>query len=103
MRPKWLGLLGTGGEGGIRTLGTGVSPYNGLANSARPLPIAWNQSFTLIVGALVRMKKGTSGGFMHLNMHLLSKRFLQRKSGQNAAGQPSVPADNGRGSSEAQG
>ena len=23
---------GTGGEGGIRTLGTGVSPYNGLAN-----------------------------------------------------------------------
>ena len=22
----------TGGEGGIRTLGTGVSPYNGLAN-----------------------------------------------------------------------
>ena len=23
----------SGGEGGIRTLGTGVSPYNGLANS----------------------------------------------------------------------
>jgi hypothetical protein len=27
-----------GGEGGIRTLGTGVSPYNGLANRRiRPL------------------------------------------------------------------
>ena len=26
------GLQGTGGEGGIRTLDTGVSPYNGLAN-----------------------------------------------------------------------
>ena len=24
-------IVGTGGEGGIRTLGTGVSPYNGLA------------------------------------------------------------------------
>jgi hypothetical protein len=35
----------SGGEGGIRTLDTGVSPYNGLANSARPLPIARNQSF----------------------------------------------------------
>jgi len=31
MRRKWLGLKKTGGEGGIRTLGTGVSPYNGLA------------------------------------------------------------------------
>jgi hypothetical protein len=29
---------GSGGEGGIRTLGTGVSPYNGLANRRiRPL------------------------------------------------------------------
>ncbi len=26
------GLRKTGGEGGIRTLDTGVSPYNGLAN-----------------------------------------------------------------------
>ena len=26
------GFKTTGGEGGIRTLGTGVSPYNGLAN-----------------------------------------------------------------------
>jgi hypothetical protein len=25
------GLKTSGGEGGIRTLGTGVSPYNGLA------------------------------------------------------------------------
>jgi len=30
--------VGSGGEGGIRTLGTGVSPYNGLANRRiRPL------------------------------------------------------------------
>ncbi len=34
---KWLKLK-AGGEGGIRTLGTGVSPYNGLANRRiRPL------------------------------------------------------------------
>jgi hypothetical protein len=29
---KNASLEGTGGEGGIRTLDTGVSPYNGLAN-----------------------------------------------------------------------
>ena len=27
-----IGIAGTGGEGGIRTPDTGVSPYNGLAN-----------------------------------------------------------------------
>ena len=27
-----IGIVRTGGEGGIRTLDTGVSPYNGLAN-----------------------------------------------------------------------
>jgi hypothetical protein len=33
-----LQLRLAGGEGGIRTLGTGVSPYNGLANRRiRPL------------------------------------------------------------------
>jgi hypothetical protein len=33
-----IGIVETGGEGGIRTLGTGVSPYNGLANRRiRPL------------------------------------------------------------------
>jgi hypothetical protein len=33
-----VGIIGTGGEAGIRTLGTGVSPYNGLANRRiRPL------------------------------------------------------------------
>ena len=40
--------VGTGGEGGIRTLGTGVSPYNGLANRRiRPLchlSGVWNYS-----------------------------------------------------------
>ena len=33
-----VGIVETGGEAGIRTLGTGVSPYNGLANRRiRPL------------------------------------------------------------------
>ena len=37
-RPQVIGIARTGGEGGIRTLGTGVSPYNGLANRRiRPL------------------------------------------------------------------
>jgi hypothetical protein len=31
------GLKKSGGEGGIRTLGTGVSPYNGLATHKRVL------------------------------------------------------------------
>jgi hypothetical protein len=36
--PIFAGLNTSGGEGGIRTLGTGVSPYNGLANRRiRPL------------------------------------------------------------------
>jgi hypothetical protein len=50
----------TGGEGGIRTLGTGVSPYNGLANSTRPLPIARNQSDTITSDALSRAESGCS-------------------------------------------
>ena len=49
-----------GGEGGIRTLDTGVSPYNGLANSARPLPIARNQSDTVSSGAPGRAESGHS-------------------------------------------
>ena len=32
------GLKKYGGEGGIRTLGTGVSPYNGLAKGSFPPP-----------------------------------------------------------------
>ena len=51
-----------GGEGGIRTLGTGVSPYNGLANSARPLPIARNQSHTITSDAPSRTESGYSAG-----------------------------------------
>jgi hypothetical protein len=49
-----------GGEGGIRTLGTGVSPYNGLANSTRPLPIARNQSVTVTSGVPSRAESGCS-------------------------------------------
>jgi hypothetical protein len=33
------GLKASGGEGGIRTLGTGVSPYNGLAISRFHMPV----------------------------------------------------------------
>ncbi len=43
-----------GGEGGIRTLDRVVRPYNGLANSTRPLPIARNQSVTVTSGGLSR-------------------------------------------------
>jgi hypothetical protein len=50
----------SGGEGGIRTLGTGVSPYNGLANSTRPLPIARNQSDTITSDAPSRAESGGS-------------------------------------------
>jgi hypothetical protein len=49
-----------GGEGGIRTPDTGVSPYNGLANSARPLPVARNQSVTPISGVVTRAETGCS-------------------------------------------
>jgi hypothetical protein len=43
------GLKTSGGEGGIRTLGTGVSPYNGLANRRiRPLcHLSGVQSYSL--------------------------------------------------------
>src|SRR5215471_1090280 len=50
----------SGGEGEIRTLGTGVSPYNGLANSARPLPIARNQSHTIGSEAATRTESECS-------------------------------------------
>ena len=36
-----------GGEGGIRTLGTGVSPYNGLAITRFHMPGVRNQQLTL--------------------------------------------------------
>jgi|SRR5579864_483135 len=50
----------TGGEGGIRTPDTGFGPYNGLANSARPLPIARNQSHTIGLHANSRAGSGCS-------------------------------------------
>ena len=54
------GVKTSGEEGGIRTLGTGVSPYNGLANSPRPLPIARNQSDTITSDALSRAESRCS-------------------------------------------
>jgi hypothetical protein len=54
-----------GGEGGIRTLDTGFSPYNGLANFVRTAPVARNQLLSFSIGLAVR------AGFCHLyaNMH----------------------------------
>jgi hypothetical protein len=42
-----IGIVRTGGEGGIRTLGTGVSPYNGLAITRFHMPGVRNQQLTL--------------------------------------------------------
>jgi hypothetical protein len=50
----------SGGEGGFGPLGTGVSPYNGIANSPRPLPIARNQSDTITSSAPTREESGCS-------------------------------------------
>jgi hypothetical protein len=44
----------------VRTLGTGVSPYNGLANSTRPLPIARNQQDRPTSDAAGRAESGCS-------------------------------------------
>ena len=41
-----FGIEGTGGEGGVRTLGTGVSPYNGLAITRFHTPGIRNQQLT---------------------------------------------------------
>jgi hypothetical protein len=47
------GLKTSGGEGGIRTLGTGVSPYNGLANRRiRPLCHLSGLLYRLLADAL---------------------------------------------------
>ncbi|MGA3104585.1 MAG: hypothetical protein ABSD53_08910 [Terriglobales bacterium] len=50
----------TGGEEGIRTPDRVVRPYNGLANSTRPLPIARNQSDTAISSGLSWAEIGCS-------------------------------------------
>jgi hypothetical protein len=44
--PIFAGLNTSGGEGGIRTLGTGVSPYNGLAITRFHMPGVRNQQLT---------------------------------------------------------
>jgi len=43
-----------------RTFDTGSGPYNGLASSARPLPVARNQSITPVLGAASRAQSGYS-------------------------------------------
>ena len=51
---QMIGIAGTGGEGGIRTPGRGVSPYNGLANRRlQPLGHLSGdfQQFNMAVGA----------------------------------------------------
>jgi hypothetical protein len=61
------GFKTSGGEGGIRTPDTGVSPYNGLANFTRPLPIVWNQS----VESDKRVQFGPAMPASDLIMHLI--------------------------------
>jgi hypothetical protein len=51
-----------GGEGGIRPLDTGVSPYNGLAKATRPTPIARKQAVTVTSSILSRAESGCSAG-----------------------------------------
>ena len=51
-------LRESGGEGGIRTLGTGVSPYNGLANR-RLQPLGHLSSVCLPAGSSILTKRET--------------------------------------------
>ena len=67
------GVKTPSGKGGIRTLGTGVNRYNGLANSTRPLPIARSQSDTIISDVPSRAESGCSALCMHLNLHLVQR------------------------------
>ena len=53
-------LAKSGGEGGYRTLVVPVTSNNGLANSARPLPIARNESHTISSDAVSRAESGCS-------------------------------------------
>ena len=53
---RWRELRESGGERGIRTLDTGVSPYNGLANSPVPPPGVRNQCF--MFGELAQYSAG---------------------------------------------
>ena len=50
----------SGGEGGYRTLVIPVTSNNGLANSARPLPIARNESDTIVSDAASRTESACS-------------------------------------------
>ena len=54
------GVEKSGEEAGSGTLGSGVSLYNGLANSTRPLPTARNQSDTITSNAPSRAASGCS-------------------------------------------
>jgi hypothetical protein len=55
-----IGVKTASGKGISLTLGTSASPYDGLANSARPLPIARNQSDTITSSAPSRAESGCS-------------------------------------------
>ena len=68
-------------KGGIRTLGTDVSPYNGLANSARPLPIARNQSSTITLDAPSRAESECS-------VALYAPQYAPGKNNAGSTGSP---------------
>jgi hypothetical protein len=65
------GLKTSGGEGGIRTPGTGVSPYNGLANRRlQPLGHLSGDFQQFNMPALVHRPGSTQGGKPRLRFHL---------------------------------
>lgn len=49
------------GQSVTKKAATGVTPYSGLANSGRPLPIARNQSYAITSGASIQRESGCSG------------------------------------------
>ncbi len=64
-----VGIVGSGGEGGIRTLDTGVSPYNGLANSAVPSPGVRKQQLRSGETPHIRAGTGTFGHNCAASVH----------------------------------
>jgi hypothetical protein len=55
-----IGVKTASGKGIILTVGTSASPYDGLANSARPLPIARNELDTIVSDAPSRTESACS-------------------------------------------
>ena len=63
-----LGIVRTGGEGGIRTLGTGISQYNGLANGPFSPPS--------LVFKHLQSYRGLQGGLSASHSAIIVLRFV---------------------------